>query len=216
MQTHNFVTSTNIPTEIERRKNRYARTSLLALFVLVLTGLLAGCVVASPPVLIVPPSVEAQQVATDAYDLKVLMVSYTEKMATSMFAKGVQIYQCLPNKDDAAKFEWTFVAPEAVLFDDEHNEVGKHYVGPTWESIDGSKVVGAVKARVDSPSADAIPWLLLYAKSTEGTGTFSDITSIQRVDTTGGKAPQVGCDSTHVNEEVRVPYTAVYFFYTMQ
>jgi hypothetical protein len=103
-----------------------------------------------------------------------------------------------------------------LLYDDEHNEQGKHYAGPTWEANDGSKVVAAVKARVDAPSADAIPWLLLYAKSTEGTGMFSDITSIQRVETMGGKAPQDGCDSTHVDEEVRVPYTAVYFFYTAQ
>lgn len=216
MQTPNFVAGAITLSNTMQRKNRYARTSLLALFVLLLTGLLAGCVVAAPPVLIVPPAVEERQVPDAPQNLKALMVSYTEKVATSMFAEGVQIYQCKPNKDDAAKFEWSFVGPEAVLYDDAHNEVGKHYAGPTWESIDGSKVVGAVKARVDSPSMDAIPWLLLYAKSTEGSGVFSNITSIQRVETTGGKAPQVGCDATHLDEEARVPYTATYFFYTMQ
>jgi tetratricopeptide (TPR) repeat protein len=145
-----------------------------------------------------------------------LMVSPAEQLAVSMSAEGVQIYQCKPNKDDTTKFEWSFVAPEAVLYDSEHNELATHYAGPTWEANDGSKVVAEVKARADAPSADAIPWLLLTATSTEGTGTFSAVTSIQRVETTGGQAPQDGCDQTHQDEEARVPYTAVYAFYTAQ
>jgi hypothetical protein len=131
-----------------------------------------------------------------------------------MFAEGEQIYQCKPNKDDAAKFEWSFVAPEAVLYDREHNELGKHYAGPTWEANDGSKVVAEVKGRADAPSAGAIPWLLLNAKATEGAGTFTPVTSIQRLETAGGQAPQAGCDASRQDEEVRVPYTAVYYFYT--
>jgi hypothetical protein len=146
-----------------------------------------------------------------------LMVSPAEQMAASMFAEGVQIYQCKPNAEDATKFEWSFVAPEAVLYDRddrERNELGKHYAGPTWEANDGSKVVAELKARADAPNADAIPWLLLTAKSTEGAGVFGVVTSIQRVETTGGQAPQAGCDQAHQDEEVRVPYTAVYIFYT--
>src|SRR5258706_6857010 len=49
-------------------------------------------------------------------------------------ATGVQIYECSPSKTDPAKFEWTFKAPEAELFDAEGTKVGKHYGGPTWES----------------------------------------------------------------------------------
>jgi len=52
-------------------------------------------------------------------------------------------------------------------------KIGKHYAGPTWESNDGSKVVGEVKARDDGPAPTAIPWLLLSAKSTSGNGAFS-------------------------------------------
>jgi hypothetical protein len=209
MSTQNFVAGFNNLIKSKQEK-RQLRKILLPLFVLLLTGLLAGCIAALPQVHAAPQVPNAPMAMSD------LTVSYTEKVATSMFAEGVQIYQCKPSKDDAAKFEWSFVGPEALLYDEAHNELGKHYAGPTWEANDGSKVVGAVKARVDAPNAGAIPWLLLYAKSTEGTGIFSAISSIQRVETTGGQAPQDGCDSTHQGEEARVPYTAVYFFYTAQ
>jgi hypothetical protein len=145
-----------------------------------------------------------------------LMVSPDEQVAVSMYAEGVQIYQCKPNAEDATKFEWSFVAPDAVLYDSERNELGKHYAGPTWEANDGSKVVAEVTGRADAPTADAIPWLLLTAKSTEGEGVFGAVTSIQRVETTGGRAPQDGCDQAHQDAEARVPYTAVYTFYTNQ
>jgi hypothetical protein len=143
-----------------------------------------------------------------------LMVTPAEEVAVSMFAEGVQIYQCKASANDAAKYEWAFVAPEAVLYDSAHNEMGKHYAGPTWEANDGSKVIGEVLARADAPTAGAIPWLLLNAKSTEGEGAFGDVTSIQRVETTGGQAPAAGCDQAHDSEEVQVPYTAIYHFYT--
>jgi tetratricopeptide (TPR) repeat protein len=143
-----------------------------------------------------------------------LMVSPAEQVAIAMFAEGAQIYQCKASADNTAKFEWAFVAPDAVLYDHQHNVLGKHYAGPVWEANDGSKVLAEVKGRADAPAANTIPWLLLQAKSTEGTGTFSAVTSIQRIDTTGGQAPQVACDHTQVNEEVRVPYTARYYFYT--
>ena len=42
----------------------------------------------------------------------------------------------------------------------ENGVVGIHYGGPTWESLSGSKVVGAVIDRA-TPDASAIPWLLL-------------------------------------------------------
>ncbi len=128
-------------------------------------------------------------------------------------AKGVQIYECSPSKADPARFEWAFKAPEADLFDGKGVKVGKHYGGPTWESNDGSKVVGEVKARSDSSDANAIPWLLLNAKSTSGAGVFSKAQSIQRLETSGGKAPASGCDPAQSGKEARVPYKATYYFY---
>jgi len=128
-------------------------------------------------------------------------------------ATGVQIYECNASKAKPGSFEWIFKGPEAELFDTAGKKIGKHYGGPTWESNDGSKVVGEVKARDDGPDANAIPWLLLSAKSTGGAGAFSRTQSIQRVHTVGGKAPAAGCDKAQVGKEARVPYKATYYFY---
>ncbi len=127
-------------------------------------------------------------------------------------AKGVQIYQCRPAKDDATRFAWVFVAPEASLFDQTGRKIAKHYAGPTWESLDGSLVVGQVAAKADSPDGHSIPWLLLTAKSTSGRGQFSAVTSIQRLHTVGGDAPPA-CTAKQEEKQLRVPYTADYFFF---
>jgi hypothetical protein len=129
-------------------------------------------------------------------------------------AKGVQIYVCKLKAKTTNEYEWTLKAPEAILFNSKNgNEIGKHYGGPTWEANDGSKVIGQMKTRVNPPSTNTIPWLLLTAKSHAGNGIFSKVNYIQRVDTTAGKAPNYGCDSNQVNAETRVNYTATYYFY---
>lgn len=129
-------------------------------------------------------------------------------------AKGVQIYTCKTSTTNAAGFEWTLKAPEADLFNEQGVKVGKHYAGPSWEANDGSKVVGEIKERLDAPDGKAIPWLLLKAKSNEGNGTFSKITSVQRVDTAGGLAPAAAdCAQSSQDKEVRVDYSANYYFY---
>jgi hypothetical protein len=74
-------------------------------------------------------------------------------------------------------------------------------------------VVGEIKARDDGPDANAIPWLLLSAKSASGDGVLGQTASIQRARTVGGKAPREGCSPTRAGTEVRVPYTAKYYFY---
>jgi hypothetical protein len=62
--------------------------------------------------------------------------------------------------------------------------------------------------------AGAVPWLLLMATSNTGTGVFGDITYIQRLNTAGGPAPTSGCDATTANTDLRVPYSADYYFFT--
>ena len=128
-------------------------------------------------------------------------------------ATGVQIYECNSSKTDPTRFEWIFKAPEADLFDTAGRKIGKHYAGPTWESNDGSKVVGEVTARDDGPDTGAIPWLLLKAKSSSGGGVFGQTQSIQRVRTVGGKAPAQGCSREQAGKEARVAYKATYYFY---
>ena len=129
-------------------------------------------------------------------------------------ASGVQIYACEADPNDATSFVWTFKAPEADLFNSRGEHVGTHFAGPTWQAPDGSTVVAAVAERADAPDPNAIPWLLLEAQEHSGTGVFSTVTYIQRLDTVGGTAPAEGCDESHEGEEARVPYEATYgFFY---
>jgi hypothetical protein len=142
-----------------------------------------------------------------------LRVAASQTLSLETHATGVQIYDCKPNKDDPTRFEWIFRAPEAELFDAAGKKIGKHYAGPTWESDDGSKVVGEAKARDDGPDVSAIPWLLLSAKSTSGAGVLGQTASVQRVQTVGGKAPVGGCDLAQAGKEARVPYSAMYYFY---
>ena len=143
--------------------------------------------------------------APDLGDCQNLQVPAGNKVAFHVYAEGVQIYRWNGTS-------WAFVAPEAVLFagDEDDDPVGTHYAGPTWESNSGSKVVGKVLERC-TPDLDAIPWLLLEAVSSEGPGIFDGVTYIQRLYTVGGKAPADPGDFS--GEEVRVPYTAEYFFY---
>jgi hypothetical protein len=136
-----------------------------------------------------------------------------QALALAARATGVQIYECKAAKEDPSQFSWTLKAPEADLKDLSGKSMGKHYAGPTWEASDGSKVVGEVVGKHDAPNAAAIPWLLLRAKSTSGSGIFGAVASIQRLQTSGGAAPATGCDSSQSGKESRVPYSAVYRFY---
>lgn len=164
-----------------------------------LVALLAGCAT---------PSAGTVPVVPDN-----LRVPPTQTLSLAARAAGVQIYDCKPAKDDPSRFEWIFRAPEADLFDAAGNKIGRHYAGPTWESNDGSKAVGEVKARDDGPDAKAIPWLLLGAKSTSGDGVLGRTASVQRIQTVGGIAPAGGCSPSQAGKEARVPYGAMYYFY---
>jgi hypothetical protein len=142
-----------------------------------------------------------------------LKVPATDTLAFAATAKGVQIYECRANKDNANQYEWVLKAPDADLFDARGKKIGHHYSGPSWAASDGSKVTGEVKGSEPSTEANAIPWLLLSAKTHEGRGVFNRVNSIQRLETRGGKAPSGGCDQSSMGKELQVPYTAVYYFY---
>lgn len=142
-----------------------------------------------------------------------LDVEADQPLALLAHASGYQIYACMAGSEPS-RFDWTLKAPEAELVDDDGHRIGRHYAGPTWEAEDGSKVVGAVEARVDAPTADAVPWLLLAAKSNSGSGVFAHVAHIQRIDTRGGRVGEdMPCDATRAGSEQRVPYAATYVFY---
>ena len=133
-----------------------------------------------------------------------------EQLLLQVHAKGDQVYTC---KSDAEQFTWTLKAPDAQLFDKNGKTFGKHFAGPSWEANDGSRVTGKAVANSPSPEADSIPWLLIAVVSHEGSGVLSRVTSIQRLNTRGGKAPASGCNASHAGQELRVPYSADYRFY---
>ncbi len=128
---------------------------------------------------------------------------------------GAQIYTCTSRGGGAAgtTYAWVLKAPDARLLDESGAQVGTHGAGPTWRSSDGSVVNGAKIFQESAPTAGAIPWLLLRATSNSGTGVFSDVTYVQRANTSGGQAPGTGCDAGTVGTDTRVSYTADYYFY---
>jgi hypothetical protein len=144
-----------------------------------------------------------------------LKVPAGNELFVRVFAKGFQVYRCTLDKADTNRLTWAFVAPAADLYADAGyiHPVGRHFTGPTWESTDGSKVIVAKLQQADAPDKNAIPWLLLRAASTDGSGIYSKVTFIQRVNTKGGNVPSTIADRAHLGQEVQIPYTAEYFFY---
>jgi hypothetical protein len=147
----------------------------------------------------------AQQVAQQ------LQPAANEQLLLQVHAKGDQIYACTM---DGAQFTWALKAPDAQLFDDKGKPFGKHFAGPSWEATDGSRITGKAVANAPSPDPNSIPWLRVNVVSHDGNGLLSAITTVQRLNTKGGKAPASGCDAAHVGQDVRVPYSADYLFYT--
>jgi hypothetical protein len=135
-----------------------------------------------------------------------------EELVLMTRATGFQIYVCRP--DAAGRPAWTLKAPEAELFDEQGNVIGKHFGGPTWQLNDGSQITGRMVAKVDAPDAKAIPWLLVTVASNSGKGMLSRVTSIQRVNTVAGLAPAAAeCSESNREVEFKSSYAADYYFY---
>jgi hypothetical protein len=128
-----------------------------------------------------------------------------EQLVLHALGSGDQIYTC-----DGSK--WTLIGPDAKLSDEAEHQAGSHFAGPTWEWSDGSQVMGKSVGNA-TPNSESIPWLLLTATNHVGDGVVKNVTSIQRLRTKGGKAPESGCTASHKDEKLRVHYTADYYFY---
>ena len=135
--------------------------------------------------------------------------------AATFYAVGVQKYKAKPVAG-TNQFEWTFVAPQADLFDATNRKVGTHSAGPTWQllgsttdSIYAQAFTPAKTAA--SPDASSVDWLLLMPKTGKNpTGIFINVSYIQRIATKGGKAPLAA--PVNADDSIAVPYTAVYRF----
>lgn len=139
----------------------------------------------------------------------------SERAAFTWHAVGSQVYEC--RAAEKGGWAWVFIAPEAELFNQKDEKVGTHGAGPNWVALDGSKTVGAVKARADGARAADIPLLLLSAKPVSATGKMASVTSVQRLNTEGGNAPAKGCaTSADAGKRIKEGYTADYVFFTLK
>jgi len=134
-----------------------------------------------------------------------------EEVVLLAHATGSQIYTCQAAAD--GKFSWTLKGPEAELHDRKDKVIGQHSAGPSWKLKDGSEVTGKAVAHVDSLDEASIPWLLVKVVNHAGNGLLSNVTTIQRVRTRGGKPPATGCDEAHKGTETKSSYSADYYFY---
>jgi hypothetical protein len=147
-------------------------------------------------------------------------------------AVGTQDYMCLPSTTGVA---WKLVGPEATLYQTVlgfTQQMATHFLSPnpeegglpraTWQlALDTSRVF----AKMIESSADpiyvapgAIAWFLLEKVGTqtgpEGGAFLTQTTYIQRLNTSGGPAPMLGCSQpADIGALVLVPYEADYFFY---
>ncbi len=118
---------------------------------------------------------------------------------------GAQVYECKAGSD--GKLAWSFREPIATLIEN-GKTAGRHYAGPTWEDVDGSKVVAKASGHAPGATADDIPWLKLdVVKHMGRRGILSKVTTIQRLDTQGGVLTG-SCDKA--GDFKSVPYTATY------
>jgi hypothetical protein len=147
-------------------------------------------------------------------------------------AIGTQNYICLPSTM-TPPVAWVLIGPQATLFNKHGRQTMTHFsspnadetgdpLRPTWQDSRDTSALWAKKVDESSDpefvEPDAIPWLLLEIVGRDiGTGGGRDVnnaTVLQRVNTSGGKAPATGCtDAAHVGAREDVPYTADYVFY---
>ena len=124
----------------------------------------------------------------------------------SLHAEGAQVYECKAGGD--GKLAWAFREPIATLIAD-GKTVGRHYAGPNWEHSDGSAVVGKTIGNAPGANAGDIPWLKLEVASRRGSGILTPVTTVQRINTNGGKLDGA-CDAPGSFKSA--PYSADYVF----
>jgi len=129
-----------------------------------------------------------------------------ETVVLTVHALGAQVYECKAGTD--GKSVWAFREPIATLMAD-GKTIGRHYAGPNWEHGDGSAVVGKAAASLPGATPGDIPWLKLDVISRRGSGILAGVTTVQRINTTGGML-QGPCDKAGTFSNV--PYSADYVF----
>ncbi len=148
-----------------------------------------------------------------AVDLPSNLPDGNTRVAT-YYAEGVQKYKAQAKAGtNPVTYEWVFVAPQALLYDESNKITGTHGAGPFWQlSAQDSIFAQHFSPAKTAPSPDgSIDWLLLMPKAGKTpTGIFQHVAYIQRIATTGGKAPAILPLSAAETADVK--YTAIYRF----
>src|ERR1700712_2338620 len=98
-----------------------------------------------------------------AETLPAAIVAPGETLVLATHAEGAQVYECKAGSD--GKLAWTFREPIATLM------------------ADGSAVTGKAIGNAPGATPSDIPWLKLEVISHRGNGTFSAVTTVQRINT---------------------------------
>ncbi len=141
----------------------------------------------------------------------------TKRVVASYQAEGSQIYECADGK-------WVFKGPVAALKDKSGKVVAIHHSAsvncaepkadrpPTWESFDGSEIIGTKIAAQDVKGS--IPSLVIALGHSNGVGSFATATDLIRTKTSGGAAPApTECNGDTDGQRRAVPYKAEYVLY---
>ena len=129
------------------------------------------------------------------------------------YAEGVQKYKAQLKPGSSTAFEWVFVAPQADLYNSSNTKVGTHGAGPYWAITSSDSIFAQhyTPQKTATPDANSIAWLQLMPKTGKTpTGIFSNVIYIQRIATSGGKAPATA--PQHLTDTANVFYTAIYRF----
>jgi len=129
-----------------------------------------------------------------------------EAVVLTVHAQGAQVYECKAGAD--GKLSFAFREPIATLIVD-GKTVGRHYAGPNWEHSDGSAVTAKAAGNAPGATSDDIPWLKLEATANRGSGALSNVTTVQRINTKGGKL-EGPCEKAGTFKSA--PYAADYVF----
>ncbi len=127
-------------------------------------------------------------------------------LVAKVHAEGAQIYEC--KMDARGNNTWQFREPIATLLVD-GKTIGRHYAGPRWELIDGSAIGAEVVGRQPGATPIDIPLLKLKVTAQNNVGRLSEVTVVQRLNTSGG-ALEGPCPSPGAFRSV--PYAADYTF----
>ena len=126
-------------------------------------------------------------------------------------AIGDLTYECRRHLLEPTRFVWSFVVPNATLYDEARRPVGRYYAGPTWEGNDRSKVTGRQVGSVRAAGND-LPLQLIKAEVSTGNGIMKGVSYIPRLNISGG-IPDGPCGPAEAGRRQQVKFQADYIFF---